>query len=331
VSLQGTFDVFSLPELLRMFAAAGKSGGLIVDSGGVAGRIDLRDGECIAAENVELRGTVTGADALHARLVEVCFAVLRETGGGFRFVAGEKPAFESEASIAVEPVLAEVELLAAEWRELTRRLPSLDVRPVLVAELGSEGITLSAVEWAVLARCDGHTTVRGLVEPGKRTVVAACRTIVDLVDRGAVTLRDSAIEPATPVPADDDVVVRTAPRRVEPVAPYGPGIDLPTRAATSGRASAAHDGKADGGRANGEAVVVTDDPGHPGQAEPAAEHADHADHADHAPRTQHGDHAMLATPLGEVAGNGNGNGALDGDGKEDRGAILRLFSALREG
>jgi hypothetical protein len=297
VSLQGTFDVFSLPELLRMLAASGKSGGLIVDAGGVAGRIDLRDGECVAAENVELRGAVTGTDALHARLVEVCFAVLRETSGGFRFVAGERAAFESEASISVEPVLAEVELLAAEWGELTRRLPSLDVRPVLVPDLAGDAITLSAVEWAVLARCDGHTTVRGLVEPGKRTVVAACRTIVDLVDRGAVTLRDSAIEPATPVPAEADVVVRTAPRRVEPVAPYGPGIDPPggTRAVAEGSADAA---------AVVAPVVVAEEP----------------------------DESLVATPLGEVAAlAADGSGAVDGDGKEDRGAILRLFSALREG
>src|SRR5206468_921187 len=159
-----------------------KTGALVIDSGGVAGRIDLRNGECVAAENVELRGPVVGIDALHDRLVEVCFGVLREVGGSFRFNAGDGPSFDAEATISVEPVLAEVELLAEEWRELTRRLPSLDARPALTVELAGESITLTAAEWAVMARCDGRTSVRGLVEPGRRSLVAACRMVVELLD-----------------------------------------------------------------------------------------------------------------------------------------------------
>ena len=307
MSLQGTFDVFSLPELLRMLAASGQSGALVVDAGGVAGRIDLRGGECVAAENVEQRGAVSGADALHARLVDVCFAVLRETGGGFRFAAGEAPVFDAEATVAVEPVLADVELLAAEWRELAQRIPSLDVRPVLKLELATESITLSALEWSVVAACDGHTSVRGLVEADRRTVVAACRTVADLVDRGAIVLADPmGIEPATPAPADGvSLPYYAPPRRVEPVAPYGPGIDPPgssDRAVPAARPEPTEvqlDADLDGG-----AGTTPPEPPTPPMA--AAEHD------------------VVATAFGEVADDGDGD-------VRDRGAILRLFSALREG
>jgi hypothetical protein len=337
VSLQGTFDVFSLPELLRMLAASSKSGALIIEAGGVAGRVDLRAGECLAAETVELRGAVSG-DELHARLVDVCFAVVREPTGAFRFAAGEPPAFESDTTISVDPVLDEVELLVAEWRELTTRIPSLDLRPVLVAELASESITLSANEWMLLARFDGFTSVRDLVDARRRSLVDVCRAVADLVDRGAVTLVDGA--PAVPhsdatANANGDGGARAddlyAGGRVTPVAPYGPGIDeaveseLAASAATDA-ASAAVDAESDGG-VDVVAHAPVGDVADPAQATMGVA-------SDDATPLEPADPAVALSANGSVSPEAllalAGDGADDGD-RSDRGAILRLFSALREG
>src|SRR3954447_21778479 len=229
VSLQGTFDVFSLPELLRMLASSAKTGGLVVEAGGVAGRIDLRDGSCVGVESVEVRGTPATVDELHGRLVDVCFLIVRESTGAFRFAAGELTG-DHKYAVPFEPVLAEVELLVAEWRDLIARIPSMDLRPELVPQLAGDTITLSATDWGTIARCDGVRSVRDLADGSQRALVEVCRVVADLVDRGALQLveRTGSADPAGRADAarggdDRDRHDRDVPYyggRVEPVAPY---------------------------------------------------------------------------------------------------------------
>lgn len=334
VSLQGTFDVFSLPELLRMLAASAKTGGLVVEAGGVAGRIDLRDGSCVGVESVEVRGTPATVDELHGRLVDVAFAIVREPTGAFRFAAGE-PNGEHEFSVPVEPVLAEVELLVAEWRDLIARIPSMDLRPELVPELAGDAITLSAAEWGTIARCDGLRSVRDLAEGGQRALVEVCRVVAELVDRGALRLveRAGSAEPAgRPEARGDDRhgTDRDVPYyggRVEPVAPYGPGVDASPARGSRWRAENGVD------LVDGDAIAVNGDtpatevPPVPPAPEPVpvevGSEAAPAEAPSEAP--SEGDPGMVAaavsTPYGEVADDRN---------QGDRGAILKLFSALRE-
>lgn len=342
MSLQGTFDVFSLPELLRMLAGSAKTGGLVVEAGGVAGRIDLRDGSCVGVESVEVRGALATVDELHGRLVDVCFAIVREPTGAFRFAAGELTG-EHEFSVPFEPVLAEVELLVAEWRDLVARIPSLDLRPELVPALAGDAITLSAPEWATIARCDGLRSVRDLADGGQRAVVEVCRVVAELVDRGALRLveRAGSAEPVGRAGAsrggDHERPDRDLPYyggRVEPVAPYGPGVDAsPSRAGRWGADAPVVLADAEGDRAPTGSVADA-----PGAALPAPTDAHAPDAA--APGglapvddglvavvdANEGDDpapvaASVSTPYGELA---------DDRDTRDRGAILKLFSALRE-
>ncbi|HEY1738904.1 MAG TPA: DUF4388 domain-containing protein, partial [Acidimicrobiia bacterium] len=94
MSLSGTFDVFSLPEVLRMLATAGKSGTLTVEAAGRSGRVELYEGECCGAghggADEPLVANHTTA-ALHTCLLDVAFETRGAVDGSFRFAADEHP------------------------------------------------------------------------------------------------------------------------------------------------------------------------------------------------------------------------------------------------
>ena len=297
MSLQGTFDVFSMPELLRMLASASKSGTLIVESVGLGGRLDLIGGALAGAESAELRGPIASENELHRRAVEVCFAMTRHPGGAFRFAAqdvGGPVASASAWSVPIEPVLGELELLVAEWADICSVIASTELRPIIATQLAVDEIVIQAREWSLLARLDGVTSIEGLCSP-QSSLVATCRAVVELVRRGAVTLIEA---PALGSAFDSDPAETSAADaayfgpRVVPVAPYGPGVD----AAESYADAAAMP-------PHGEGVEQSTDPN-------------------------------LSVSAGEIAAPEDlamaEHSAPSNSDPRDRGAILRMFSGLRE-
>jgi hypothetical protein len=208
VSLQGTFEVLSLAEVLRSLASAHKTGVVSLDLGGGAGTIELRDGECIAARFDDRRDAHEAGANVRDRLIDLCFATLDEPRATFRFAAVEVSG--SAAGIAVDSLLPDVERLAAEWEELRERIPSLAAVPVLAPALDGDTITLTGSQWAVLACCDGRRSVREIAPLGCSATIAACRTVLELIDRAAITLTEPVSAPREPV------MPAVAPARVAP-------------------------------------------------------------------------------------------------------------------
>ncbi len=350
MSLQGTFDVFSLPEVLRMLAAAHKSGTLIVEASGLAGRIELYEGACCGAaaggrDDDPIDGPPT-VEVLHARLLDVAFEIGREPTGAFRFAGDEPPRRQPSAVAPVEPVLGELELLQEEWRDICTVLPSTEATLVLVARLASDEIVVTAREWAVLALLDGATPVRDLPQRCQESLVEVCRALAALVRRGAV-------EVATDLGPDV-----AAPSLLERHPAHLSGPDALGEALTSEFASLGTDGEIAGSRTRRDALeaIATIE----SLVEPLAPYAPIAAEPDpgHGPSPVALDDALeeaLESALDQAsdvdvdvdrdggAGDGAGDGGEDApDGSQpkrrrdapaadgDRGAMLRLFSALRE-
>jgi hypothetical protein len=225
VSLQGSFEVLSLAELLRSLAGARKTGVLSLDLGGGLGSIELRDGECTDArfeDRVDARDSAAG---VRDCLIDLCFATLDEPRATFRFMALDVDG--AAVGVDVDSLLPDVERLAAEWEGVRQRIPSLAAVPMLSTQLGGNSITLTGSQWAVLASCDGRRSVREIAPFGCRATIATCRTLLELIEQTAITLtepllgqRDQAMLVATtgrdvqrvetidmpqlPVAADDD-------------------------------------------------------------------------------------------------------------------------------
>lgn len=199
--LQGTLDAFSLDEVLQMLGHARKTGALDVDAPSrVGGTIYLAGGRFCGAESGELTGKVATPEELEARLIDVCFALLRVEVGSFEFQPDRLPSWPVGAGIDVEPILDHVRGLVRDWSAIEDVIPSFESRPALARELARDSVTLDRDGWAVVSAVDGHTDVRGMARTLGRSVLDVAGVLKDLVDTGAVAI-DGVAAPRTVAPA----------------------------------------------------------------------------------------------------------------------------------
>lgn len=301
--LQGTFETLTLTELLATLAAARKTGVLELDAPDADARVHLREGRCIAAETDVLTDPLTDVEALEARLVEACFAVARQRDGRFRFVADAEPPWSVEPAISLDEVVVAVDELIDQWDELRDVIPSLDAHPRLRGEI-AEPITLRPGEWQLIAAVDGRRSVQDVADRTRQGALDVCRALAALVERGAVQIDPP--RPRSPI-AEETARSRAALEAVtaalpvprgtaaELTDPWAPGVDS--------RYTELH-------RRLAEQELVPADP--PGGTDADAHEEDDD---------------VLA--IGAAA-TGEEQTAAGDDGR-DRRALMRLFSALREG
>jgi hypothetical protein len=307
--LQGTFETLSLPEVLGLLASARKSGALWLDAGPIVGVVHLEDGHCRATESGELRGPVEDGPALLMRLVDICFAVMRQETGSFRFVADEPAPWMSAEPVELSDAMVEVDRLLKQWQEILRVIPSLDCRPRLLETLEVDEIVVDRERWSLLIAIDGRLTVRELVQRLARPVMDVCHALLELVESGAVGVIDPAAarpsEPVAPAPEQPVADQRVSGTVVAPPAPPVGAVPEPVAEAVPEPVLAAVAEPALSRAPSIEPVpaVAVEPPAEPLLAVVPSPEPD----------------ARAEEPAGEPAGE-----------QPDKGAFLRLFSGLRE-
>jgi len=208
VSLQGTLDTLSLPELCELLAGTKKTGALHLRAETGSGVLWFADGKVCAGEAGGQTGpppSGAGGDVLD-RLHDVCFELFRYTEGSFEFEADRRPSWPAERAVDVAGLLAETDRRMAEWREIIAVIPSIEARPRLVPEPPAGGpITLDAAQWRVVTGIDGRRRVSALIRVLDGGEFTVCKVLRSLVQAGLVE-----IEAADPAAADAD---RQAPGR----------------------------------------------------------------------------------------------------------------------
>ncbi len=326
--LQGTFDIFTLPELLGMLAGGSKTGTLQVTRGAVRVKVHLREGLC---SGVEPAGPTPDEDALADALAGACFDLLRETDGTFKFNTAEPPA--SDLLVVIDDALVEADRRIEEWNEVCTLVPSLEVCPQLSPEIGGESITLSSAEWAFAVALDGRATVRELVDTRQVSLLEVCREVAALVERGAVRLHAGRVAgpPQRSTPDLDDGPDSYAPPVIVPVAPYGPGVEDGTAGVDVESVDVESDASDD---AEAKSTTRGAKSPTPGGHDAAAEiESDPQTDAELEPETStdvQGEAEAEADQSAAQGGDSSADQGADLDNK-DRGALLRMFSALREG
>ena len=202
MSLQGTFDTLPVTELLGLLVRARKTGVLRLETESAEGRLWLVSGRCRAVESGEQTGPTGTPGELQERLADACFAAAHQETGSFRFADGEEPPWPTAYDVAVEDAVAEVHRRLDEWEAIRRVVPSLDHRPRLRPELAGSPITLDAEQWRLLVALDGRRSVRDVVHRTERSVLDVCRAVKDLVERGAVEVAGAEPVPVEPVPVE---------------------------------------------------------------------------------------------------------------------------------
>lgn len=200
MSLQGTLDTLSLPELCELLSGTNKTGALHVRSESGQGVLWFADGQVCAGEAGGQTGPPppgAGGDLLD-RLHDVCFELFRYTEGSFEFEAERRPSWPAERGADVTGLLAETERRMAEWREIIAVIPSIEARPRLVPEPPTAGpITLDAAQWRVVTGIDGRRRVSALIRVLDGGEFTVCKILRSLVQSGLVEI-DAADAPQAP-------------------------------------------------------------------------------------------------------------------------------------
>jgi hypothetical protein len=193
MALQGDLDTFTLPEVLRLLAGAGKSGRLEVQGDRGTGTVLLRGGDVV--------GGVVEADRNAKEPADVVFELLRFRDGSFRFDAEHSVASVGNPS-DVEQVLVCASDMMVEWGEVESVLPSLDGWLSLAPEIAPEEIIVSRHHWRMLATVAGGSSAHRLADRLGLTELSTYRAVRELVDAGTLVVddarTDSAIEGLDP-------------------------------------------------------------------------------------------------------------------------------------
>jgi hypothetical protein len=211
LSLQGTLDTFSLPEILELVEKSRKTGALEVRDPQSRGVLYFAGGRFSAAEAGELNGPVESAEELDARLIDVCFALFRVETGLFEFESDRFPPWPVRGGSEVAPIVEQVQQLRRDWLAIEAVLPSLDCRPGVVDDLDGDRVVLDKAGFRVLRVVDGDRNVREIARAVGRSVLEVCKVLKDLVEAGAVVV------PTDPARTMVDELVLTTDDDVEPL------------------------------------------------------------------------------------------------------------------
>ena len=211
MSLQGTLDTLTLPELCELLSGTNKTGALHIRAESGQGVLWFSAGQVCGGEAGVQTGPPPGAgNDLLERLNDVCFELFRYTEGSFEFEPERRPSWPADRGVEVTGLLAETDRRMAEWREIIAVIPSIEARPRLVPEPPAGGpITLDAAQWRVVTGIDGRRRVSALIRVLDGGEFTVCKTLRSLVQAGLVEI-DAADAAASAATGDSPVSAAAA-------------------------------------------------------------------------------------------------------------------------
>lgn len=159
-------------------------------------------GRFCAGEAADYSGPVESRAALDVRLVDVCFHLFRFDSGSFEFTPNRLPAWDADRGTDIAPIVEQVEQIVRTWPAVESVIPSFDQPFEVVDDVGDDTVTLSRTAFRVLTLVDGARTLRHIARELGQSVVVVGPLMRDLVEQGAVRLSTAAAEvEVPPVPA----------------------------------------------------------------------------------------------------------------------------------
>ena len=184
--LSGTFDLFSLAEVLGLIERAGTSGALVVHGRDVDATLYLVAGEFSGGEAADLAGPVADLHALETRLLEVCVAVLRCRAAEFEFVPDLTPPWPAALSVPITSNLERASEIARDWPSIMSAVESFESMLERTGSITTETLTLTALGFRVFELVDGRTTIRQLAQRAEASLIVVAPEVRSLIVAGAV-------------------------------------------------------------------------------------------------------------------------------------------------
>jgi hypothetical protein len=147
MAFQGSLKELPLPDIIQLVSVSGKTGKFTLTRDADRGLIFLKGGQMVHASV----GDLVGEEAIYSLAIW--------NSGDFQFSAGEE-ADRTTINKSNTNLLMEAARRLDEWRVLSKKIPSVDYVPELMArENRHEQITLNPHEWMVITKIDGRRSI----------------------------------------------------------------------------------------------------------------------------------------------------------------------------
>ena len=152
MAFQGSLKELPLPDIIQLVSVSCKTGKFTLTRDNDRGFIYLKNGQMVHATV----GDLVGEEAIYS------LAIWNQ--GDFQFSPGEEPDRQTITKSNTN-LLMEAARRLDEWRVLSKKIPSVDYVPELLArENRHEQVTLNPHEWMLITKIDGN---RSIVEIGR--------------------------------------------------------------------------------------------------------------------------------------------------------------------
>jgi hypothetical protein len=158
MAFQGSLKELPLPDIIQLVSVSGKTGKFTLTRDSDRGYIFLKNGQMVHA----IVGDLIGEEAIYS------LAIWNQ--GEFQFSPSEEPDRQT-ISKSNTNLLMEAARRLDEWRVLSKKIPSVDHVPELLArENRHEQVTLNPHEWMLITKIDGS---RSIAEIGRTLSISS--------------------------------------------------------------------------------------------------------------------------------------------------------------
>jgi hypothetical protein len=152
MAFQGSLKELPLPDIIQLVSVSGKTGKFTLTRDSDHGFIYLKNGQMVHAMVADLVGE------------EAIYSLAIWNQGEFQFSPSEEPDRQTITKSNTN-LLMEAARRLDEWRVLSKKIPSVDHVPELLArDNRHEQVTLNPHEWMLITKIDGN---RSIVEIGR--------------------------------------------------------------------------------------------------------------------------------------------------------------------
>jgi len=188
MAFQGSLKELPLADIVQLVAVSGKTGMFSLTRAAERGVVYIHNGQITHARV----GETEGEDAV--------YALALWSQGDFQF----SPGVESESRTITRSntnLLMEAARRSDEWKILSKKIPSTDSVPRLMAREGmSEPVTLTPQEWMVVTKTDGQRSIEDIARSVRTSSFDVSKTLYGLVTQELVEV-SRPVKAAAPPPA----------------------------------------------------------------------------------------------------------------------------------
>jgi hypothetical protein len=147
MAFQGSLKELPLPDIIQLVSVSGKTGKFTLTRDADRGFIFLKNGQMVHATV----GDLVGEEAIYSLAIW--------NAGEFQFSPGDEPERQTITKSNTN-LLMEAARRLDEWRVLSKKIPSVEYVPELLArENRHEQVTLNPQEWMLITRINGHRSI----------------------------------------------------------------------------------------------------------------------------------------------------------------------------